>query len=251
MDTACKIGTSFRNLDGERLTCAIDRGLGVRAAKDLVETASTFISLVKLGWGTGWITWNLDDKLTIYHQVDIPVCFGGTLFEWAIHRGNMHPLLCLMHDQKIAVFEVSDGTISMTQEEKCAHITRLAEHFIVFSEVGTKELGVQFDVGWWIESIQAELEAGATKVILEGRESGTVGVYDDEGRVDASLIERITRDVPHENLIFEAPQKEQQVWFIKHFGPDVNLGNVATDDVIPLETLRQGLRADTLLTEWS
>ena len=236
-------------MDDSRITHVIDRGIGVRAAKDLVETAAPFISVVKLGWGTGWIARGMKDKRRIYRRFRVPLCFGGTLFEWGVVHDELDAVTQLAAYRKMEIFEVSDGTISMTLEEKCAHISRLGQDFTVLSEVGFKR-AMTLGADWWLEHIEAELEAGATKVILEGRESGTVGVYDDEGRVDASLIERIIRDVPHENLIFEAPRKEQQVWFLKQLGPDVNLGNIATDDVIPLETLRQGLRADTLLTEW-
>lgn len=226
------------------ITHVIDKGMGVRAARDMLETAHEYIDIVKLGWGTGYVTQDIDLKLRLYREYKIPVCFGGTLTEVAIAQNKLLDLTCELFSRAIFHIEISTGVLNICAATK-AHFIRsmVSDSFTVLSEVGKKS-------GWqsvfeWLPEIRSDLNAGAWKVILEGRESGTVGIYDSDGVPREPLIESVC-DLLHPNdLIFEAPKKSQQVWFIKRFGPNVNLGNIAPDDVIPLETLRLGLRGDT------
>jgi len=228
------------------ITHVIDRGIGLRALEDMLETCAEFIDIVKLGWGTGYITANLKAKIAAYQAAGIPVCFGGTLTEAAIAQGKLDAFRRTLERLGIHHVEFSTGVLEMSIEEKARYIHELAKDFTVLSEVGSKDADVVVAPYRWLEEIEAELSAGAWKVIAEARESGTVGLYRKTGEVRMGLVEEITSRVDPGRLIFEAPQKRQQVWFIKQFGPNVNLGNIATNDVIPLETLRLGLRGDTL-----
>jgi phosphosulfolactate synthase len=229
------------------LTHVLDRGLSVAAADALAEVAGDYVDIVKLGWGTALVTGNLEAKLARYRAHGISVVLGGTLLELAIHQDRLEPVLAWMHGLGLEYVEVSDGTITMAHDEKLELIERLARDFTVMSEVGSKDDTKIMAPYRWVELIQRELDAGAWKVIAEARESGTSGIYRHDGEVRMGLIDEIVHAVPHDKLLFEAPQKDQQVWFIRRLGAEVNLGNVVPDDVLSLETMRLGLRADTAL----
>jgi phosphosulfolactate synthase len=226
----------------------LDKGLGPRQIEDLLEVAGHLIDLVKLGWGTALVTGHLEEKVRLYQQAGIDLCLGGTLLELYSHRGELDQFEEYVESLGLTHVEVSDGTLELPIEEKTALISRFAENFTVYSEVGQKDPEVVVTPVKWVRAIQAELDAGASKVILEGRESGTAGMYRTSGEIRMGLIDEILdAGIPPASLIFEAPNKASQTWFIRHIGVDVNLANVPPEDVIPLETLRLGLRADTLL----
>lgn len=233
------------------LTLALDKGYSVRQAEDFVESSSNYIDVVKLGWGTSYVTQNLEEKIAVYHQANIPVYFGGTLFEAYVLRDQLDGYVALMKNYGIEYVEVSNGTIWLSDDRKQSIIKELSKEFTVYSEVGSKNPNDIIPPYKWVRIIENELKAGAQKVICEARESGTVGVFRPNGEVRSGLIEEITDQIPEEKLIFEAPQKEQQVWFIRKFGSNVNLGNIQPADVISVETLRLGLRSDTLLDFYS
>jgi phosphosulfolactate synthase len=228
------------------LTHMLDKGLGIRQIQDLLETGGEFIDIVKLGWGTGYITHNLSDKIATYQKAGIPVCFGGTLLELAIAQGKFDAYCRAVESLGLTHVEFSTGVLEMEIEKKIEYVSKLAQDFVVLAEVGSKDERVTVNPLSWVEEIQAFLQAGAWKVIAEARESGTVGLYCRNGEVRSGLVDEITANVTPADLIFEAPQKHQQVWFLKLFGPSINLGNIAPEDVIPLETLRLGLRGDTM-----
>jgi phosphosulfolactate synthase len=215
----------------------------------LIEVAGDSVDLVKLGWGTALATGNLPRKLEAYRAHDIPVVLGGTLTELAIAQNRLDELIAWLHELGIGHLEISDGTITMHHEDKLALIERYAKEFVVLSEVGSKDNTHIMAPYRWVELIQKELEAGAWKVIAEARESGNVGIFRHDGEVRMGLIDEIAHAVDPTKLLFEAPRKDQQVWFVRRFGPDVNLGNVAPDDVLSLETIRLGLRSDTAVAE--
>jgi len=230
------------------LTHVLDKGLGPSQIDDLVAVAAPYIDIVKLGWGTSYITHNLKDKIELYQSHGIPVCFGGTLFEVAVRQNKLDEYMRCIRELGVGHVEVSDGTIAMDEDDKLAAIRKLAgEGLKVLSEVGSKDSNVVIAPFKWVDSIKRELEAGAWKVITEGRESGTVGVYFGDGEVKSGLIDEILHEIDPRHLLFEAPTKKQQTWFIKKFGPNVNLGNIPPEEVISLETLRLGLRGDTVL----
>lgn len=229
------------------VTHVLDKGLGPSQVEDLLAVAADSIDIVKLGWGTAAVTRSLPEKVEVYREAGIPVCLGGTLLEVVLTRGKLEEYVAWAKDVGIDHVEVSDGTITLDHAEKLRVIERLAKDFTVLSEVGSKSEDVIFAPRRWVQMIQSELEAGSWKVITEGRESGTVGVYHADGKVKEGLIEEIRESIEPGRLLFEAPAKKQQVWFIEHFGSDVNLGNIAPDEVISVETLRLGLRGDTLL----
>ena len=229
------------------LTHVLDRGLSLAQVDGLVEVAGSSVDIVKLGWGTALATANLEPKLDRYRSHGIPVVLGGTLTEMAIRDGRVEALLGWLRELELTHVEVSDGTITLDPDEKCALIARLAgEGFTVLSEVGSKDAQQIMAPYRWVEQIEAELQAGAWKVIAEARESGTAGIFRADGEVRMGLIDEIAHAIDPQRLLFEAPQKDQQVWFIERFGPEVNLGNIAPDDVLSLETLRLGLRSDTM-----
>ena len=230
----------------EGLTLALDKGLAPRQVEDLASVAAEYIDLVKLGWGTAVITPGLQRKLDVYRAAGLPVYFGGTLFEAFFLRNQLDTYRRLLAELKIEHVEVSDGSVPMAHEEKLAAIRLLAQDVTVLSEVGSKDAERIMPPYKWVQLIRAELEAGSWKVICEARESGTAGLFRPNGEVRSGLVEEIVDMVGQERVLFEAPQKEQQVWFLRRFGPNVNLGNIAPGEVIPLETLRLGLRADTL-----
>ena len=227
------------------MTMVMDKGLSLRQVEDFIEVGGPYTDIVKLGWATSFVTPNLDQKLKLYSDAGIPVYFGGTLFEAMIVRGQFDDYCRLLDKYQLQYAEVSDGSINIEHEEKCEYIRKLAKQVTVISEVGSKDVQKIFAPYKWIKLMQAEIEAGAWKVIAEARESGNVGIYRDSGEVRQGLIDEILTQIPAETIIFEAPQKAQQVWFIKLIGANVNIGNIAPADVIPLETLRLGIRSDT------
>ena len=227
------------------ITHVLDRGLSVSAVDGLVEVAGDYVDLVKLGWGTGLATGNLEAKLARYREHGIPVMFGGTLTELAITQNRLDRLVAMLHELDVDYIELSDGTINLEHDRKLELISKLAEEFTVLSEVGSKDDTRIMAPFRWVEQIQSELEAGAWKVIAEARESGSVGIFRHDGEVRMGLIDEIVHAVDPEKILFEAPRKDQQVWFVRRFGPDVNLGNITPEDVLSLETVRVGLRSDT------
>jgi phosphosulfolactate synthase len=229
------------------ITHVLDRGLSLADIDGLMEVAGDSIDLIKLGWGTALATGNLEAKLDRYRQHGVPVVLGGTLTELAIARGRLDDLIDWVRRLGLRHFEVSDGTIRLEHERKVELIARLAEEFTVLSEVGSKDdTGAITPPYLWVEQMQRELAAGAWKVIAEGRETGTAGIFRPSGEVREGLIGEIVHAVEPTRILFDAPRKEQQVWFIRRFGADVNLGNVPVAEVLALETLRLGLRSDTL-----
>jgi phosphosulfolactate synthase len=228
------------------ITHVIDKGMGVRQVEDLLENSAAFIDIVKLGWGTGYVTANLVDKLALYRAAGIPVCFGGTLVELVLAQGRLDDFRRVLDRLGIGHVEVSSGVLDLPLEKKCETIRELARDFVVLSEVGSKDVDAVVAPYRWVEEVQAELKAGAWKVIGEARESGTVGLFRATGEVRSGLVDELLLHIDAKDMIFEAPRKPQQVWFIRQLGSGVNLGNIAPEEVIPLETLRLGLRGDTL-----
>jgi phosphosulfolactate synthase len=228
------------------LTHVLDKGLAVAEIDGLMEVAGGSVDLVKLGWGTAMVTGNLTAKLERYRQHSIPVVLGGTLTEVAIAQRRLDELIAWLHELRVDHVEVSDGTITLEHGRKLELIERLAHDFTVLSEVGSKDDARIMAPYRWVEQIEQELEAGAWKVIAEARESGTAGIFRPDGEVRMGLIDEIAHAIEPGRVLFEAPQKDQQVWFVRRFGPDVNLGNIAPADVLSLETIRLGLRSDTV-----
>jgi phosphosulfolactate synthase len=226
------------------LTHVIDKGLGPRAWEDVLETSGDYIDIVKLGWGTAYVTPNLARKLEVLRGK--PVVIGGTFLEAVIAQGKVDEYKRWISRLGLTHVELSDGVIDLPRERKLELIEDLARDFTVLSEVGSKDAEVNYAPYLWVEWIKQELEAGAWKVITEGREGGTAGIYRPTGEMRTGLVDEIAHEIDVGELIFEAPTKASQAWFVKHFGPGVNLGNIPPDEVIPLETLRLGLRGDTL-----
>jgi phosphosulfolactate synthase len=228
------------------LTHVLDPGLGVQQARNRLEACGGFVDIVKLGWGTGYVTDCLAEKVALYQNHDIPVCFGGTLFELAALQGRVDRYVETLIDLDVDHVEISTGVIEMDHDRKCELIEELSEEFVVLSEIGRKSHEEELSARAWSEQAEAELAAGAWKVVTEGRASGETGMYDGDGNVRSELLDGLTAEVEVDRILFEAPQKHQQIRFIDELGPSVNLGNIEMGDVIPLETLRQGLRGDTL-----
>jgi phosphosulfolactate synthase len=229
------------------LTHVLDKGLSVADIESLLEVGAGYVDIVKFGWGTSVVVENLDAKIDLCLAKGIDIYCGGSLFELALRRGKVDDYIAYLKDRGIGLIEVSDGVIELPSEQKLRYIERLAKEFRVLSEVGSKDEAVVVAPYRWVKQIKDELAAGAWKVITEGRESGTVGLYRQTGEIRTGLIEEIEIQIDTSRLMFEAPQKAQQVWLIKHFGANVNLGNIPPGEVIALETMRQGLRADTML----
>ena len=227
------------------ITMIMDKGLSIREAEDMISGSGIFIDVVKLGFGSSFVTPNLENKLAMYREANVPVYFGGTLFEAFIIRDMFDEYRKLLDKYQLSHAEISDGSIELPHDKKCGYIRELSKQVTVISEVGSKEEGIIIHPNKWIEMMQRELEAGAWKVIAEARESGNVGIYRPNGKAHVVLVNKIISKVPQENIIWEAPQKSQQSWFIKLLGANVNLGNIAPNEVIALETLRIGLRSDT------
>lgn len=227
------------------LTMVMDKGLSMRQAEDMLASCGALVDLLKLGFGTSFITPKLKEKIALYQKADIRVYLGGTLFEAFVARGQFKDYRKLLDQLGLDTAEVSDGSINMPAKEKCKYIAELARNFTVLSEVGSKETGILISPAKWVSMMRTELDAGSWKVIAEARESGTVGIYRPSGHAHTALVNRILAKVAAKDILWEAPQKSQQVWFIKQLGANVNLGNIASEEVIPLETLRLGLRGDT------
>ena len=228
------------------LTHVIDKGLNLRDIEGLFDTAGDYVDIVKLGWGTSYVTRNLEKKIALYRSFDTPVVCGGTLFEAVVACGKLDEYRRWLEENRLSHVEISDGTIDIPRERKLELIAELSQDFTVMSEVGSKDEETVYAPYQWVEWINEELAAGAWKVITEGREGGTAGIFRSDGDMRTGLLDEIAHGVPIENVLFEAPTKSSQAWFVKHFGPNVNLGNIPPDEVIPLETLRLGLRGDTL-----
>jgi phosphosulfolactate synthase len=226
-------------------TMVMDKGLSVRQAEDFLSVAGDHVDIVKLGWATSYVTKNLDEKLKVYRDAGIPFYFGGTLFEAFIARNQFDDYRKLLDKYDAPYAEVSDGSIELDHDKKCEYIVELTKQVIVLSEVGSKDEEKIIPPYKWIELMQKELDAGAWKVIGESRESGNVGLFRSTGEVRSGLVQEILTKIPFEKIIWEAPQKAQQVYFIKLMGANVNLGNIAPEELIPLETIRLGLRGDT------
>jgi phosphosulfolactate synthase len=231
------------NRDGG-LTHVLDKGLGPRAWEDILENAGEYIDIVKLGWGTAYVTANLARKLEVLEGK--PVVIGGTFFEAVYVRGKLEEYKQWLAKLGITHVEISDGTIEIPRGRKLELIAEFARDFTVMSEVGSKDPAVVFAPYEWVEWIREEKAAGAWKVITEAREGGTSGIFRPDGDMRTGLIAEIEHAVDFHDLVWEAPTKASQAWFVKHFGPEVNLGNIPPEEVIPLETLRLGLRGDTL-----
>jgi phosphosulfolactate synthase len=227
------------------LTMVMDKGLSLREVENFIEIAGAYTDIVKLGWATSFVTPNLKDKLKIYRDAGIPVYFGGTLFEAFVIRDQFDEYRRVLDEFDLKFAEISDGSIEISHEEKCNYIRELSKQVTVISEVGSKDAQKIFAPYKWIALMNAEIEAGSWKVIAEAREGGNAGIYRETGEVRQGLIDEILTQIPEEKIIWEAPQKSQQVWFIKLLGANVNLGNIAPAEVIPLETIRLGLRGDT------
>jgi len=226
------------------LTHVIDKGLGPRAWEDILDVAGEHISIVKLGWGTAYVTGNLERKLDVLR--DKPVVIGGTFFEVCFAKDRLDDYKQWLQQLGLTHVEISDGTIEIPRERKLELIEEFARDFTVLSEVGSKDSSVEYTVDEWTTWLNEELAAGAWKVITEAREGGTAGIFDSSGGMRTELIAEIANVVGPANIVFEAPTKAAQSWFVKQFGPSVNLGNIPPEEVIPLETLRLGLRGDTL-----
>jgi phosphosulfolactate synthase len=230
----------------EGLTHVIDKGLNLRDIEGLFDTAGDFVDVVKLGWGTSYVTRNLDEKIALYRSLETPIVCGGTLFEAAVARDRLSEYRAWLERHRFTHVEVSDGTIDLPRERKLELIAELAKDFVVVSEVGSKDAGVVYAPYQWVDWMKDELDAGSWKVITEARESGTAGIFRPTGELRTGLIDEIVHEIDVGDVIFEAPTEASQAWFVRTLGPDVNLGNIPPEEVIPLETLRLGLRSDTL-----
>ncbi|MBS0011576.1 MAG: phosphosulfolactate synthase [Bacteroidales bacterium] len=227
------------------LTMVMDKGLSIREAEDLVSVAGDYIDYLKLGFGTSVFTGGVKEKIEIYEAAGLRTYLGGTLFEAYVVRNMFDEYIKLLNSLGIKSVEVSDGSYEMDRQEKTDYIKRLAENYYVLSEVGSKKKDVVYSPEEWVLMMVSELDAGSHKVIAEARESGTTGIYKSDGSINKPLIDKISTEVGFDRIIWEAPMKSQQAWFIRQFGANVNLGNIAPDEIIALESLRNGLRGDT------
>ena len=227
------------------ITMVIDKGSSIQECKNLIESSSNYIDFVKFGWTTANFSQDLKKKIELFRRANIEVYFGGTLFEAFAIRDQFEDYIDILKDYDLKYAEVSDGSISIPHKKKCKYIEKLAKHVIVFSEIGSKDEKKIIPPYKWIKQMRAELDAGSWKVIGEARESGSVGLFRSSGEVRQGLVEEILTEIPTEKILWEAPQKAQQVWFVKLLGQNVNLGNISGNEVISLETIRVGLRGDT------
>lgn len=227
------------------IAMVMDKGMSMREIENFLQIATPYTDFVKLGFGTAYVTPNLNDKLAVYRDFGVNTYFGGTLFEAFVIRNQFEDYIRALEKYDMKYAEVSDGSIEMPHDEKLEYIRRLSQHVTVLSEVGSKDAEKVIPPYLWVEQMKTEIEAGAWKVIGEAREGGNVGIYRGTGEVRSGLVQEILHLIPQDTIIWEAPKKEQQVWFIKLVGHEVNLGNIAPNEVIPLETLRLGLRGDT------
>ena len=227
------------------ITMVMDKGLSLEEARNFLSVSLPHVDIVKLGFGTSYVTPDLRKKLDLYRSYDVPVYFGGTLFEAFLIRNQFEDYISVCKDYDINFMEVSDGSITIPHAEKCGYIEKLTKHGTVLSEVGSKDAAHIIPPYKWIELMRAELSAGSTYVIAEAREAGNVGIYRGSGEVREGLVQEILTQIPGERILWEAPQKAQQLYFIELLGCNVNLGNIAPTEVIPLEAMRIGLRGDT------
>lgn len=227
------------------LTHVLDKGAPLSVVEGLLTTAADFFDVVKIGWGIAYLDATLKDRVSLYQSAGVLVSLGGTLTEIAAAQTRIGELRRWALDAGLDAIEVSNGLCNLSRRAKTELVTELSADFVVLAEAGAKDAGAPVSAGSWITEMQTDLEAGARYVIAEGRESGTVGLYEADGRVREPLVEQVAASVPLDRVIFEAPRKSQQAWFVRRFGPRVNLGNIAPDEVLSLETLRLGLRADT------
>jgi phosphosulfolactate synthase len=230
----------------EGITHVLDKGLGLTATRELLDAAGDYVDIVKLGWGTSYVIQNLEEKLALLRSYDKPVVCGGTFFEAVYVRGKLDEYRAWLQRHEFTHLEISDGTVDMPRERKLELIADFARDFVVLAEVGSKDSAVELELEEWTTWLREELDAGAWKVITEAREGASSGIFTSTGEMRTTIITEVAAEIGTENVIFEAPNKAAQSWFIKQFGPTVNLGNIAPEDVIPLETLRLGLRSDTL-----
>jgi len=231
------------------LTMVMDKGVSIRQAENYLESSRELIDIVKLGFGTSYVTNNLKEKIKLYHDAGMKVYPGGTLFEAFYARNQYDDFKRMLDKFGFDSVEVSDGSVMIPHDKKCELISDLAKDFSVLSEVGSKQEGFLISPNHWIKMMVNELQAGSWKVIAEARESGTVGIYRPNGQAHVMLINKIIAKVKLENILWEAPKKDQQVWFVNYMGANVNLGNILFHEVIPLECLRLGLRGDTFFSE--
>lgn len=227
------------------LTMVMDKGLSVEEAKHFLSVSHPHVDIIKLGFGTAFVTPNLREKMEVYRSYNLPIYFGGTLFEAFLIRNQFDDYISVCKEFGVSYMEVSDGSIDIPHAEKCGYIEKLTQYGTVLSEVGSKDAAHIIPPYKWIELMRAELSAGATYVIAEAREAGNVGIYRGSGEVREGLVQEILTQIPGEKIIWEAPQKAQQLYFIELLGCNVNLGNIAPTEVIPLEAMRMGLRGDT------
>lgn len=227
------------------ITMVMDKGLSIQEAKNFMSVAQPHVDILKLGFGTSYVTPNLREKIEVYRSHDVPVYFGGTLFEAFLIRGQFQDFVRVIQDYGIDHVEVSDGSVTIPHAEKCGYIEKLTKYATVLSEVGSKDATHIIPPYKWIELMRAELDAGASYVIAEARESGNVGIYRGSGEVREGLVQEILTQIPGEKVIWEAPQKAQQLYFLELLGCNVNLGNIAPGEIIALEAMRIGLRGDT------
>ena len=227
------------------LTMVMDKGLSIQEVTNFLSVAHPHVDIVKLGFGTSFVTPNLKEKIAVYTSFNIPIYFGGTLFEAFLIRDQFDDYVAVCKEFGVSYMEVSDGSINITHAEKCGYIEKLTRHGIVLSEVGSKDAAHIIPPYKWIELMRSELNAGSSYVIAEAREAGNVGIYRGSGEVREGLVQEILTQIPEEKIIWEAPQKTQQLYFIELVGCNVNLGNIAPTEVLPLETMRIGLRGDT------
>jgi phosphosulfolactate synthase len=227
------------------LTMIMDKGLSLNEAENMVVLKSELADIVKLGFGTSLLTRYIERKISLYHEAGIMVYTGGTLFEAFIVRNQFDDYCRLMDKLKLEMVEVSDGSMFIEHDEKCEYIRKLSKNYKVISEIGSKDETITIESSDWVKFMSKEIDAGSWKVIAEAREGGNVGVYEKNGDIKDELIKEISKNIDSTKILWEAPQKEQQVWFINNFGANVNLGNISPNDIISLECLRLGLRGDT------
>tara|TARA_B100001250_G_scaffold69166_1_gene55494 strand:- start:10201 stop:10950 length:750 start_codon:yes stop_codon:yes gene_type:complete len=243
MLTKIPIRTNKKGENG--LTMMMDKGLSIREAENFLSSNCEYTDIIKLGFGTSMVTPNINDKIKLYQDNGILVYAGGTLFEAFAIRDQLDDYKKYMYNLGLEMVEISDGSIIIEHERKCQLISDFSEDFRVISEIGSKDASIVANSEEWIKWMQNELNAGSWKVITEARESGNVGIFDDSGKIKEDLIDNITEKINKKDILWEAPNKNQQVWLINKFGANVNLGNIAHNDIIPLECLRLGLRGDT------
>ena len=229
----------------EGLTMMMDKGLSLSQVEQFIEGSGQFTDVVKFGFGTSAVTPHLEEMIKLYREANIRPYFGGTLFEIFYARNMFDDYLRLLDKYDLDLAEISDGSIIINHDEKCELISKMAKNRTVLSEVGSKDSGIIISPSKWIKMMSTELQAGSWKVIAEGREAGNVGVFRPNGTAHTFLINKIIAKVNPNDILWEAPMKNQQVWFVKLFGANVNLGNIAPNEIIPLECLRLGLRGDT------